>query len=61
MRKATLFAVAFFVISASQSHAEGLLFKLPKDGAWAQYDMELSINDNTLSSTVKISSVDFPF
>jgi hypothetical protein len=53
--------VLLFVVPAGWIRADGLLYQLPKDGAWASYDFEVAARGiegpQTVNGTLRIASV----
>ncbi len=59
---AAVFFVGILLTLQASVHAEGLLYRLPKDGAWAEYKIESKEtnpdgSEVTLTGTLKLSSV----
>ena len=59
---AAVLLVGILLAFQTSVHAEGLLYRLPKDGTWAEYKMEgkgtnRDGSEVTLTGTLKLSSV----
>ncbi len=53
--------VVVLLVAANTAHADGLFFKLPKDGTWATYQMDLAVKGGSQElrrkGTVRVASV----
>ncbi len=56
-----LIATLLLILPTATGRAEGLLYQLPRDGAWAQYDLDCTAKagdvQKTVTGTMRISSV----
>ena len=50
-------ALACLLLTPLTTRADGLLYQLPKDGAWVLFDLEMSAKDRMTKGTLKMSSV----
>ena len=57
----SIVATLLLVLSAAAARADGLLYQMPKDGAWAAYDLDCTAKaggvERTLTGTLRMASV----